>query len=46
MIEAATVVVDVGWPAEIETVPVVRTHGVAPALLRAAAHTLVSGGNG
>lgn len=44
MIDAATVVVDVGWPAEIEAVPVVRTRGVAPALLRAAAHTLVDGG--
>lgn len=44
MIDAATVVVDVGWPAEIDTVPVVRTRGVATALLRAAAHTLVDGG--
>ena len=45
MIEQATVVVDCGWPAAIDGVPVVRTRGVAPSLLRAAAHTLASGGS-
>jgi hypothetical protein len=40
----AAVVVDCGWPAELTPVPLVRTRGVAPALLRAAAHTLAAGG--
>ncbi|MDT4931654.1 MAG: beta-N-acetylhexosaminidase [Pseudonocardiales bacterium] len=49
MIEAAkrhrrAVVVDCGWPAQIADVPVVRTRGIAPGLLRAAAHTLAAGG--
>jgi beta-N-acetylhexosaminidase len=49
MIEAAkhhtrAVVVDCGWPAEISGVPVIRTRGIAPGLLRAAAHTLAVGG--
>jgi beta-N-acetylhexosaminidase len=38
------VVVDCGWPADIAGVPVMRTRGIAPALLRAAAHTLAAGG--
>jgi beta-N-acetylhexosaminidase len=38
------VVVDSGWPADIEGVAVVRTRGVAPGLLRAAARTLAAGG--
>lgn len=44
MIEAATVVVDCGWPAKIDARPLVRTRGVAPPLLKAAAHTLAAGG--
>lgn len=49
MIDAArrhhtAVVVDCGWPADIADVPVVRTRGIAPGLLRAAAHTLAAGG--
>lgn len=49
MIEAVkrrtrAVVVDCGWPAEISGVPIIRTRGIAPGLLRAAAHTLASGG--
>jgi beta-N-acetylhexosaminidase len=45
MIARAAVVVDCGWPALIAGVPVVRTRGIAPPLLRAAAHTLVPGGS-
>jgi len=38
---AAAVIVDVGWPAELPTgVPVLRTRGVAPGLLAAAADAL------
>ncbi len=40
----AAVVVDCGWPADLPAVPLVRTRGVAPALLRAAALTLAAGG--
>ena len=40
---AGTVVVDCGWPAEIGGVPVVRTRGIAPGLLRAAARALAGG---
>jgi len=37
----AKVIVDVGWPAELPTgVPVLRTRGVAPGLLTAAADAL------
>jgi beta-N-acetylhexosaminidase len=39
-----TVVVDCGWPADIAGVPVVRTRGIAPGLLHAAAHLLAGGG--
>jgi beta-N-acetylhexosaminidase len=39
-----TVVVDCGWPADIAGVPVVRTRGVAPGLLHAAAELLAGGG--
>ncbi|HEU5265485.1 MAG TPA: hypothetical protein VFU35_02250, partial [Jatrophihabitans sp.] len=39
------VVVDCGWPGELPDVPLVRTRGVAPGLLRAAAHTLAAGGS-
>jgi beta-N-acetylhexosaminidase len=39
------VVVDCGWPADIDGVAVVRTRGVAPGLLRAAARTLAAGGS-
>jgi hypothetical protein len=35
-------VVDCGWPADITGVPVLRTRGIAPALLQAAAHTLAT----
>jgi hypothetical protein len=35
-----TVVVDCGWPADIAGVPVVRTRGIAPGLLHAAAQLL------
>ena len=35
------VVVDCGWPRRSAACPVVRTRGIAPPLLRAAAHTLV-----
>jgi beta-N-acetylhexosaminidase len=42
---ARAVVVDCGWPADIAGVPVIRTRGVAPALLQAAAHTLATGGS-
>jgi beta-N-acetylhexosaminidase len=45
MIGQAAVVVDCGWPASITDVPVIRTRGVAPPLLQAAAHTLASGGS-
>ncbi|HEU5268168.1 MAG TPA: glycoside hydrolase family 3 N-terminal domain-containing protein [Jatrophihabitans sp.] len=38
------VVVDCGWPSEIADVPLIRTRGIAPGLLRAAAHTLAAGG--
>jgi beta-N-acetylhexosaminidase len=41
---AGTVVVDCGWPAEIAGVPVVRTRGIAPGLLRATARLLAGGG--
>jgi beta-N-acetylhexosaminidase len=34
------VVVDCGWPAEAPTVPTVRTRGIAPGLLAAAAAVL------
>lgn len=44
MVERAAVVVDCGWPAEIDSTPVIRTRGIAPGLLLAAAHTLASGG--
>jgi beta-N-acetylhexosaminidase len=41
LVGQATVVVDVGWPAELSgPAPVVRTRGVAPALLAAAADLL------
>jgi hypothetical protein len=48
MLEAAagrrgTVVVDCGWPADIAGVPIVRTRGIAPGLLHAAAHRLAGG---
>ncbi len=40
----AVVVVDVGWPAELpEGLPVVRTRGIAPGLLTAAADRLAAG---
>jgi hypothetical protein len=40
----ATVVVDVGWPVDLDTAtPVIRTRGVAPALLEAAAARLAEG---
>jgi beta-N-acetylhexosaminidase len=43
-LERATVVVDVGWPVELPTTaPVVRTRGVAPSLLDAAAQLLAEG---
>ena len=35
------VVVDVGWPAELPAVPVIRTRGIAPDLLAAAVAVLV-----
>ena len=41
---SGTVVVDCGWPAEIAGVPVVRTRGIAPGLLHAAAQLLAGGG--
>ena len=40
LLARAHVVVDCGWPADIVNIPVIRTRGIAPALLRAAAHTL------
>jgi beta-N-acetylhexosaminidase len=41
LIERADVVVDVGWPAELpRDIPLVRTRGVAPGLLAAAADVL------
>lgn len=36
----SAVVVDVGWPADIAGVPVIRTRGIAPGLLAAAARQL------
>jgi beta-N-acetylhexosaminidase len=39
-----TVVVDCGWPAELAGAPLVRTRGIAPGLLRAAARLLAGGG--
>lgn len=50
MIDAASrhpsaVVVDCGWPADI-TGTVLRTRGIAPGLLRAAAHTLATARTG
>jgi beta-N-acetylhexosaminidase len=42
--QRTAIVVDCGWPADIDGVPVVRTRGVAPGLLRAAARTLAAGG--
>jgi beta-N-acetylhexosaminidase len=44
MLGRASVVVDCGWPADIDSVPAVRTRGIAPGLMRAAAHTLATGG--
>jgi beta-N-acetylhexosaminidase len=41
----AAVVVDCGWPGELPDVAVLRTRGIAPGLLRAAAHTLAVGGS-
>jgi len=39
-----SVIVDVGWPARLgNRVPVVRTRGVAPGLLDAAARALAAG---
>jgi len=35
-----SVVVDVGWPADVGDLPVVRTRGIAPGLLKAAAQRL------
>jgi beta-N-acetylhexosaminidase len=41
LLDLATVVVDVGWPVDLATgKPVVRTRGVAPGLLEAAAEVL------
>jgi beta-N-acetylhexosaminidase len=43
------VVVDVGWPADIDLpaeVPIIRTRGIAPGLLAAAARMLAQGGLG
>jgi hypothetical protein len=40
LIARATVVVDCGWPAELGDVPTIRTRGIAPGLLRAAAELL------
>jgi hypothetical protein len=41
LLDLATVVVDVGWPVDLATgKPVVRTRGVAPGLLEAAAELL------
>ncbi|HJQ43569.1 MAG TPA: glycoside hydrolase family 3 N-terminal domain-containing protein, partial [Jatrophihabitantaceae bacterium] len=43
LVERADVVVDVGWPADLATrAPVVRTRGVAPGLLAAAADALAN----
>jgi beta-N-acetylhexosaminidase len=38
------VVVDVGWPTEAAVLPTIRTRGVAPVLLRAAAALLADRG--
>jgi beta-N-acetylhexosaminidase len=44
VLSLATVIVDVGWPVDLPTrTPVVRTRGVAPALLEAAANRLAEG---
>jgi beta-N-acetylhexosaminidase len=44
LVRFATVIVDVGWPAELPTTaPVLRTRGVAPGLLDAAAGVLAKG---
>jgi hypothetical protein len=44
LIPQATVIVDVGWPAELDTrTPVIRTRGIAPKLLDAAAMRLAEG---
>jgi hypothetical protein len=40
--EHPAVVVDVGWPSDAPTVPTIRTRGVAPGLLEAAADLLCS----
>lgn len=41
LVDRAAVVVDCGWPTELApTVPVIRTRGIAPALLAAAARVL------
>jgi beta-N-acetylhexosaminidase len=40
----AAVIVDAGWPADLPTsAPVIRTRGIAPALLDAAAEVLAEG---
>jgi beta-N-acetylhexosaminidase len=45
LLPAADVVVDTGWPAELsEDRPTIRTRGIAPGLLRAAARALAAGG--
>ena len=44
LLDHATVIVDVGWPVDLSTpAPVIRTRGVAPRLLDAAAQLLAEG---
>ena len=40
LVPRARVVVDCGWPADIRGVPVIRTRGIAPGLMRAAVDLL------
>jgi beta-N-acetylhexosaminidase len=46
MLDRASVIVDAGWPADLTQIgkPVIRTRGIAPDLLRAAARLLADGG--
>ncbi|HEY8300318.1 MAG TPA: glycoside hydrolase family 3 N-terminal domain-containing protein [Jatrophihabitans sp.] len=43
LLPAATVVVDCGWPGVVSDRPTIRTRGVAPGLLAAAARALAAG---
>lgn len=44
MLPSATVVVDCGWPAALSDRPTIRTRGIAPGQLAAAARALAGGG--